>query len=77
LGVACFFFLPDRPESTTYLTKEEQKLAVDRMSRGTTRDIGAYINKSKPSKATMESYQYLISFENTFGQLFRTGGWVL
>ena len=47
LGVGCFFFLPDRPESTIYLTKEEQKLATDRMSRDASRDNGAFINKSK------------------------------
>ncbi|KIM91504.1 hypothetical protein PILCRDRAFT_673 [Piloderma croceum F 1598] len=45
LGMGCFFFLPDRPESTIYLTKEEQKLATDRMSRDASRDNGAFINK--------------------------------
>jgi len=54
LGVVCFFFLPDRPESTTYLTKAERKLATDRMSRGTSRDIGATINKSEHSKHTQK-----------------------
>lgn len=46
LGVVCFFFLPDRPESSTYLTKEEKHLSMERMSRGTSADIGATINKS-------------------------------
>jgi hypothetical protein len=58
LGVGCFFFLPDRPESTIYLTKEEQKLATDRMSRDASRDNGAFINKSK-SIVISTSYEYL------------------
>ncbi|KIM91500.1 hypothetical protein PILCRDRAFT_670 [Piloderma croceum F 1598] len=45
LGVGCFFFLPDRPESTSYLTNEEQRLAADRMNRGASRDNGAFVNK--------------------------------
>ena len=52
LGVGCFFFLPDRPESTIYLTKEEQKLATDRMSRDASRDNGAFIDKSKHQRHT-------------------------
>ncbi|KAF7980577.1 hypothetical protein HWV62_37753 [Athelia sp. TMB] len=45
LGVISFFLLPDRPEGATYLTKEERHLAAERMNRGTSRDIGATINK--------------------------------
>ena len=52
LGVISFFLLPDRPESTKYLTKEERHLAAERMSRGTSRDIGATLNKSKPYLAS-------------------------
>jgi hypothetical protein len=59
LGVGCFFFLPDRPESTSYLTNEEQKLAADRMNRGASRDNGAFVNKSKsPSNASLKIYGY-------------------
>lgn len=40
------FFLPGRPESTDFLTHAEQKLAIERMNRGTTGDIGAVVNQS-------------------------------
>lgn len=46
LGILSFFFLPDRPESTKYLTKEEKKLSAERMNRGTSCDVGATLNKS-------------------------------
>ncbi|KZP33756.1 MFS general substrate transporter [Athelia psychrophila] len=45
LGVLSFFFLPDRPDSTKYLTKEEKKLSAERMNRGTSCDVGATLNK--------------------------------
>jgi len=41
LGIACFFILPSRPESTSYLTDKERHLAIERMNRGTSGDIGA------------------------------------
>lgn len=46
LGVLCLFFLPGRPESTDFLTHAERKLAIQRMNRGTSGDIGAIVNKS-------------------------------
>ena len=46
LGVLCLFLLPGRPESTDFLTHAERKLAVERMNRGTSGDIGAIVNKS-------------------------------
>jgi len=45
LGVLCLFLLPGRPESTSFLTHSERKLAVERMNRGTMGDIGATVNK--------------------------------
>lgn len=45
----CFFFLPARPDSTTYLTEKERSLCIERMSRGTSGDVGATINKSEYS----------------------------
>ncbi|KAH7887035.1 major facilitator superfamily domain-containing protein [Phlebopus sp. FC_14] len=44
LGVLCIFLLPDRPESTEFLTSAERKLAVARMNRGTSSDTGAVVN---------------------------------
>ena len=46
LGVLCLFLLPGRPESTDFLTHAERKLAMERMNRGTSGDIGATVNKS-------------------------------
>jgi hypothetical protein len=45
LGVLCLFLLPGRPESTDFLTHAERKLAIERMNRGTSGDIGAIVNK--------------------------------
>ncbi|KIK70277.1 hypothetical protein GYMLUDRAFT_213497 [Collybiopsis luxurians FD-317 M1] len=46
LGVITFFFLPDRPESTHFLNERERELALRRMNRGTSGDVGAVLNKS-------------------------------
>ncbi|KAI6044021.1 major facilitator superfamily domain-containing protein [Pisolithus marmoratus] len=40
LGMLCVFMLPGRPESTDFLTPAERKLAVERINRGTSSDIG-------------------------------------
>ena len=76
LGVACFFLLPDRPESTAYLTKEEQKLSAERMSRGTSCDTGATINMSEHLAIFPKTCKYLNLFEATSGQLSGTGVYV-
>jgi len=41
-----YFFLPDRPDNTTFLNEDERKLAIARMNRGTSGDVGFTINKS-------------------------------
>ena len=46
LGVLCLFLLPGRPESTNFLTHAERKLAIERMNRGTSGDVGAIVNRS-------------------------------
>ncbi|KAF9077413.1 major facilitator superfamily domain-containing protein [Rhodocollybia butyracea] len=46
LGIATFFFLPDRPESTRYLNEREREIALARMNRGTSGDVGAVVNKA-------------------------------
>lgn len=45
LSIITFLFLPNRPESTTYLTKRERALAVARMNRETSGDVGAVVRK--------------------------------
>ncbi|EGO29607.1 hypothetical protein SERLADRAFT_433574 [Serpula lacrymans var. lacrymans S7.9] len=45
LGIVCLFFLPNRPESTGFFTESERELAVERMNRSTSGDVGAVINK--------------------------------
>jgi len=47
LGVVALFFLPNRPDSTSYLNERERELALERMNRNTSGDIGATVNKSK------------------------------
>lgn len=47
MGFVAIFFLPNRPESTNYLNSREREIAVERMNRATSGDIGAGINKSK------------------------------
>ncbi|KAF5310733.1 hypothetical protein D9619_007895 [Psilocybe cf. subviscida] len=46
LGVVTYFFLPDRPESSAYLTPRERQVAVQRMNRGISSDKGAVLNRS-------------------------------
>jgi len=46
LGVICLFMLPDRPESTPFLTKAERKIAISRMNRGTRGDVGVVVRRS-------------------------------
>ncbi|KAG9313589.1 major facilitator superfamily domain-containing protein [Chiua virens] len=46
LGVLCLFILPGRPESTSFLTHAERNLAIERMNRGTSGDVGAVVNRS-------------------------------
>ncbi|KAK2461227.1 hypothetical protein APHAL10511_006754 [Amanita phalloides] len=45
LSLFTFALLPNRPESTTYLTADERKLAVARMNRATSGDVGAVVQR--------------------------------
>jgi hypothetical protein len=45
MGLVAFFFLPNRPESTTFLNEHERIIALDRMNRGTSGDTGAKVDK--------------------------------
>lgn len=40
-------FLPDRPESTPFLTEREREIALDRMNRATSGDVGAVVQKGE------------------------------
>jgi MFS family permease len=40
------FVLPNRPESTTYLTERERQIAIERMNRDMTGDMGVVVNKA-------------------------------
>lgn len=46
MGLVALLFLPDRPESTKLFNKEERRLALDRMNRDTSADVGRGVNKS-------------------------------
>jgi hypothetical protein len=45
MGLVAFFFLPNRPESTTFLNERERIIALDRMNRGTSGDTGPKVDK--------------------------------
>jgi len=46
LGIMTMFLLPNRPESTSFFTERERKIALDRMNRSTSGDTGAVVNKA-------------------------------
>ncbi|KAJ8091107.1 hypothetical protein PM082_024588 [Marasmius tenuissimus] len=46
LGVSALFFLPNRPESTTFLSEREREIALARVNRATSSDVGQMVNKS-------------------------------
>jgi len=54
LGVVTYFVLPNRPESTRYLNTRERKIALERMNRGTSSDVGAVINKRHIARALLD-----------------------
>ncbi|KAJ8503487.1 hypothetical protein ONZ45_g10820 [Pleurotus djamor] len=45
-GVLIMFLLPNRPESTTFFNEDERRIAIARMNRSTSSDIGATLNKA-------------------------------
>lgn len=48
LGIFTIFFLPDRPETTSYLKDgPERQLAVARMNRGTQAEVAGTVNTSE------------------------------
>ena len=56
LGISTIFLLPDRPESTTFLTERERKLAIERMNRSTSGDDGAVVQKGNGPQITSVSH---------------------
>jgi len=46
MGLVTIFFLPNRPESTTFFNERERAIALDRMNRGTSSDTGAKVEKA-------------------------------
>ncbi|KAJ7858727.1 MFS general substrate transporter [Mycena leptocephala] len=46
MGLVALIFLPDRPESTTFFNERERAIALDRMNRGTSGDIGVKVDKA-------------------------------
>lgn len=45
LGLVAFAFLPDRPEMTRFLNEGERKIAISRMNRSISGDVGLVVNK--------------------------------
>jgi hypothetical protein len=73
LGLLCLFMLPDRPESTPFLTEAERKIAISRMNRGTCGDVGAVVRRSNVHRSNM-NYHVLIDWQVTSLRLSGTGG---
>ncbi|KAJ6472650.1 major facilitator superfamily domain-containing protein [Mycena vulgaris] len=46
MGLVTILFLPNRPESTTFLNERERAIALDRMNRGTSSDNGAKVDRA-------------------------------
>ena len=46
LGILTMFVLPNRPEETSIFNEEERELAIARMNRGISGDLGRMVNKS-------------------------------
>ena len=75
LGIASILFLPDRPESTTFLNERERKLALERMNRSTSGDQGAVIQKGNTERS--QNYLHIdFSFQTMFMPLSVIGGCV-
>ena len=49
LGLLALVVLPDRPEETSVFTEREREIAVERMNRGGSADVGRVLQKSEPS----------------------------
>jgi hypothetical protein len=47
LGLMTLFFLPDRPESTDFFTEREREVALERMNRSSSGDVGATVNRCR------------------------------
>jgi hypothetical protein len=47
MGIVAITLLPDRPEMTSFFNEEERKLALERINRATSADIGFTINKGQ------------------------------
>ncbi|KDQ58571.1 hypothetical protein JAAARDRAFT_128911 [Jaapia argillacea MUCL 33604] len=45
LGFGALFYLPNRPEMSDVFTEEERQLAIERMNRDQTGDVGLTVNK--------------------------------
>ncbi|TBU63609.1 major facilitator superfamily domain-containing protein [Dichomitus squalens] len=55
LGILAFKILPDRPEETSLLTEREREIAVDRMNRGGSADVGRVLQKSMCSDRLLDA----------------------
>ncbi|KAH9061131.1 MFS general substrate transporter [Lactarius vividus] len=59
LGLIAIAFLPNRPETTSFFTEEERKIALARANRDTSGDIGYHVNKSHIANAFQDWRIYL------------------
>ncbi|KAI0729780.1 MFS general substrate transporter [Fomitopsis betulina] len=60
LGFLIMFFLPNRPEETKIFTEEERSLAIERMNRGISGDLGRMVNKKHVLAAFLDWRIYAV-----------------
>ncbi|KZT51833.1 MFS general substrate transporter [Calocera cornea HHB12733] len=58
-GLSSIYLLPDRPETTKYLTEEERALAIVRMNRGGQKEVEGTLNKAHVKAAFKDWKIYL------------------
>ncbi|KAJ7202357.1 MFS general substrate transporter [Mycena pura] len=46
MGLVAILFLPNRPESTSFFNERERVVALERMNRGASADVGAQVTKA-------------------------------
>ncbi|KAI0266526.1 MFS general substrate transporter [Gloeopeniophorella convolvens] len=59
LGAFAIAFLPNRPETTTFFSEEERKIALNRANRDTSGDVGYVVNKDHITDAFKDWKVYL------------------
>jgi hypothetical protein len=74
MGLVALCFLPNRPDSTSFLTEREREIQLVRMSRGISGDKGAMLNKCTLNIFSIYKLSLTGLIQLIFTLLSRTGG---